>query len=269
MKKLIAFVLVCLLCCPAALAAEWAEGRSAAQPYEGVPEINLSESMGYAVRYPRDKMPARVFCDTVQIYLPREDIVRGEGKLTVHRGKERLAVIDFADEASVTVEPLSEEVCANLRWGGGTCISAKLPVSLSLTEEYYITMDEGCFRTVDGNLPNPPITENAQERWIVTFEGDYGVSGLYYSKGLDGDKVGDTILADAVQNGDKLTFDLVIGGDAVAAVVFSDNDSVRFEQPEYEETTTIRASVVGDELNWGVVFLDVNGNVLETVRQSK
>ena len=300
MKRLIAILLVALLCCPAAFAVEWAEGRSAAQPYEGVPEVDLSQTIGYAIRYPRDKMPASCFCDLLEIYLPREDIVRGKGKLVLHQGNEEIAVVDFEDEKSVTISPLSESMLNALRWGGGTRVSAKLPVSLKLNEEYYITMDEGCFRSVNGDIPSPAIS-GGEERWVPVFTSDFGVSGLYYSKALaqsepeapaaeeteeaaeDEDaeaqeeeepatidpleiEVGDTILCMDAEPGDWITFDLVIGGDATVAVIFSDNGSVVFNETEYTESATLRGQVIGEELNWGIVFLDDNGVVLETVR---
>ena len=301
MKRLIAVILVCLLCCPAALA-DWAEGRSPAQPYEGVPELDLSTTMGYAIRYPRDKMPASLFCDVVEIYLPREDIVRGKGTLVVHKGDERLAVVDFADEDSVTIEPLGESTMNALRWGGGVCVSVQLPVSLSLNEEYYITMDEGCFRTVDGDIPNPSIIEGGAERWVPTFVGDYGISALYYTEGElpaaetiveateegaeEGseeeteeaaepteapaeEEAGEVVLCSKVTAGDKVTFDLVLGGNAAVAVLFSDNESVVFDQPEYTASATIHGTVMKDELDWGVVFLDEGGNLLDTVRLGK
>ena len=46
MKKLIAILLACLMLASVAQAAEWAEGRSAAQPYSGVPEVDLTKTMG-------------------------------------------------------------------------------------------------------------------------------------------------------------------------------------------------------------------------------
>ena len=302
MKKLLSILLICLLACPAALAAEWAEGRSAAQPYEGVPEVNLSESMGYAIRFPRDKAPASVFCDVLQIWLPREDIVRGAGNIVLHHGEDEETAIDFADEKYVTIQPLDESMLSALRWGGGTCISVQLPVSLRLGEDYYITMDEGCFRTVDGDIPSPAIMAGAEERWVPTFSSDYAISGLYYSAALEQEEpeaaeepaegeaaeteeaaaeetaeaepeeleeVGETILISDVKAGDKITFDLVLGGDATVAVIFSDNGSASFQQSEYNESQTIRGTVTNDELNWGVVFLDNDGNVVNTIIMKK
>ena len=84
-------------------------------------------------------------------------------------------------------------------------------------------------------------------------------------------EVGDVILSrnlregDALNEGDIITFDLKMGGDAKYAVVFSENDSVSFDPPEYTESGTIKGAITGDELDWGVVFLDENGDVLEVL----
>ena len=54
MKRLFVLMVVCMLLTTscAALAADWTEGRSAAQPYAGVPEVDLDTTIGY--RYKSD-----------------------------------------------------------------------------------------------------------------------------------------------------------------------------------------------------------------------
>ncbi|MBQ3304207.1 MAG: hypothetical protein IJH03_06670, partial [Clostridia bacterium] len=79
MKRLLALVLVCLLCATSALAAEWAEGLGPDQPLPGVPKIDLSKEMGYDYTYPSAKLKVKYFCNVLEIYLPREDIELGEG----------------------------------------------------------------------------------------------------------------------------------------------------------------------------------------------
>ena len=63
MKRLIALVLAGLMVLGGAcLAAEWPQGRSAAQPYSQLPEVNLSETIGYIMLFPRAKLPASRYC---------------------------------------------------------------------------------------------------------------------------------------------------------------------------------------------------------------
>ena len=176
MKKLAALILICVLFVSTAYAAEWTDGRSAAQPYAGVPEVNLDETMGYIMLFPRAKMPAQNYCDVLEIYLPREDLVLGEGSLTLCNAEGELEKISFADSERVELRPLEEPELEGLMWGGGMCIEVHLIKSLSFDENYYILMDDGCFTAAEGKLQSLAITSN--EAWVPVITGDYGVSGL-------------------------------------------------------------------------------------------
>ena len=59
---------------------------------------------------------------------------------------------------------------------------------------------------------------------------------------------------------------MVLGGDAKTAVVFSENDSVFFEQLDYTESCPVTGTVTKDELDWGVVFLDETDEVLQVIK---
>lgn len=65
--------------------------------------------------------------------------------------------------------------------------------------------------------------------------------------------------------GDKAIFDLVMGGEAYAAVPFSPNGSVDFDQQEYNASTHIIGTVTKDEVDWGIVFLREDGTILQTL----
>ena len=55
--------------------------------------------------------------------------------------------------------------------------------------------------------------------------------------------------------GDKIIFDLVMGGEAKVAVPFSDNGSVVFDRAEYSESCHVVGTVLKDDVSWGVLFL--------------
>lgn len=59
--------------------------------------------------------------------------------------------------------------------------------------------------------------------------------------------------------GDHVNFDLVLGGKAVSAVLFSNNDSVNFDQVEYVASATVTGTVIREDISWGIVFLDEAG----------
>lgn len=278
MKKLIALVLVCLFCMATAYAAEWAEGLSPAHPYEHKPEIDLDDMIGYMTLFPNahHNIVAEHFCDVLEMYFPREDIVLGEGNLTLCNASGEVVTINFADTDRVEVRKLEEVELDGLLWGSGSCIEIHLPFSMNLNEEYYVLMDEGCFTASEGKVTNPKITN--PDAWTPQVIGDYGIGNLYYSAPVEveaTEEEGEAEAAEAQSGeveyklvpevGDQITFDLVMGGDATAAVVYSENDSVFFPTPQFTESCTVTGSITGEELDWGVVFLDEAGTVLYIV----
>lgn len=325
MKRLIALILAGLMALGGAcLAAEWPEGCSPSQPYSHLPEVNLSQTMGYIMLFPRAKLPTTRFCNALHIYLPRQDVAAGEGLLHLYEkavdGGEAAEVcfVDFANADSICIRPLTEKELQNLMWGEGRCIEVFLPRSLEFGDkghDYYVLMDEGCFTAADGALKSLQITSD--EAWVPVIQGDYGISGLYY---LDAPPAGEGQEASAEEEpeeevieyqdyeeqseatpeatetpepteaptqtpeptsapeetpadpseyvvrpdtGDKLYFDLVIGGDAKLAVVYSENGSVAFDGIEYDQSGPVRGTVVDDEVQWGIAFYDENDNIFD------
>ncbi len=279
MKKLIAILLVCMLLASAASAAEWTEGLGPHKPYSGVPELDLTQTIGYIMMYPRTKMPAKYFCDALQIYLPREDLALNEGTLTLYtEDNEVVGTYDFADGDHVKLRLLDDWELDNLMWGGGMCVMVQLDRSLEMGKKYYVFMDEGCFTAANGTIPSLFIGN--PDAWTPVVEGDFGVSGLYYSdppvepdpSQMEIPSDAEGAEADAAEApgqeaepityklhpelGDIITFDLVMGGDATTAVIFSENDSVRFDMQQYETSQTVTGVVTDTDLNWGIVFLN-------------
>ncbi len=275
MKKVAFVVALVLLFCAGGQAAVWPEGRSAAQPYSGTPPVDLEKTMGYILLCPGTALPARTFCDALEIYLPREDVELAEGRIRLMRrgdgGKGReLFSIDVADRDSVSIRRLTEEEQDSLMWGGGVCIRARLPKSLEFgVEDYYVAMDEGCFTASGGALKSLTIAK--PEAWSPVIRGDYGVSGLVYSdEGAESEKTDrapDRETTYKTQPGlkDRIDFELILGGRASRAVIYSSNDSVRFAEYEYAQSAHVTGEVIGEDLNWGVVFLDENEEILEAV----
>lgn len=331
MRKLIALAMACMLLGGVCLAAEWPEGRSPAQPYSGKPEVDLTQTMGYIILYPRAKMPAAAFCDVLEMYLPREDLERGEGFVHLYETIEgedepvEIAAIDCSDPNSADIRPLTEDELEGLMWGGGMCVEFYLPKSLEFgaaQHDYFVLMDEGCFTAADGTLKSLAISN--PEAWVPVIEGDYGVSGLRYidrapvaepeaaeepeesevtyiemgdAEALeaeaeevedeaeeteapeetpepepeeDGDALPGSEYVMVADEGDIIQFDLVMGGDAAYAVLYSDDGSVVFDVMEFTESASVTGTVVKDSANWGVVFLPETGEgeiaVLNMVR---
>ena len=305
MKRLIALLMACALACGAvAYAAEWGEGLGPAHPYAGSPEADLGKIIGFILLNPSEQMPAQGFCDTLHIYLPREDVALGSGLLHVYNDAGEVESVDFADERSVVLRPMTEEELTSLIWGSGVCIDIFLPVSLNIGERYYVNMDGGCCTAAGGAVESFPIDG---QTWVPVVTGEFGVNGLYYSwrvqpeappveelpeaetsEGAEAEtseapeagtpaepaeaaQMPEEIISTGVRKahpevGDVITFELVLGGHAKVAVIYSENNSVYFPEPEQTASGTVTGLVIGEELDWGVVFLDERGEVLSLVK---
>ncbi len=337
-------------------AAEWKEGLGPEKPYSGVPEIDLNENMGYVMTYPRDKMPAEHFCDALEMYLPREDIVRGSGEVSISDENGVIYTGHFENPDEVDIRPLTETEMEGLMWGSGTCVSIKLPVSLDFGKTYQVNMDEGAFTAANGAVTNLPI--KGEGNWTPVLTGDFGIANLSYRRAVEEEADGQTedgtaeeetngvseaveintggaaatdssssgstgsdaadmfASLNAVSNSgssdtaaagtaapnttaapagddaaasdsadeaeseadsygeptlkplkdDKLVFDLVVGGDVVKAVPYSENGSVLFDSLEYSASQTVVADIIGNEVEWGIVFLNADGDVLDVLQ---
>jgi len=298
MKKLLAVVLVCLLCATSALAAEWAEGLGPEQPLPGVPKIDLSKEMGYDYTYPSAKLKVKYFCNVLEIYLPREDIELGEGHAHLYDSTDtEIADLDFANPDQVELRVQQENELVAKKWGSGVCIEMHLPVSLKFNESYYVLMDLNCFTAGENHVSNYDLTEKTQ--WTPVLESDFGIEGLFYftppapPEEEEGEAAEEAPEEAAAENpfeksmateeeapveeelgepkynpvtGDKIHFDLVLGGDAKTAVIFSENDSVLVKQQDYTESSPVTLTVTKDELDWGVVFLNDKDEVIQAIK---
>ncbi|MBR1821683.1 MAG: hypothetical protein IJ769_08685 [Clostridia bacterium] len=277
MKRLVALILVCIFCMATAYAAEWAEGLSPAKPSNLKREVDLTQTVGYWLMFPRTGLSADRFCDVLEIYLPNPDVELGEGTATLWDADGEVAIVDFADPAQVELRPLEEVEMESMHWGSGVCVEMHLPISLKFDEAYYVTMDEGTLTSNGGKVKSSRIPYSDQvpieeQYWTPSVTGDFGISGLYYSEAAEVDEEAEETEAEGPiepkynpAKGDAIHFDLVLGGDAKTAVMYSENDSVYFETLEYTESSAVTATITGDELNWGVVFLDENGDVVDYV----
>lgn len=245
MKKAIAMLLaLALLCAGSALASEWQPGK----PYKGVPEMDLTQVLGYMVFSPNSGLTADLVCQRLYLYLPREDVEAGEGSLRVFDGEKEVCAVPMTSEA-VTLRPMTEEEKTMLQWQGGVCFEVRLTSSLPLNKSRYVNLDADCVVTLEGGIGNIPVT--GTNEWLVQATGDYGVGGLTYLRD------GEAVLAPAA--GDTIRFDLTLGGDAAIASIYSPDASVAFDLGSYMESGEVVGQVVSDAPSWGVVFLSAEG----------
>lgn len=259
MKRIIALALALLLLTGTA-SAEWAEGMNSSKPYEGVPEVNLDEQIGYMMFYPQDGLPTVTACQRLYLYLPREDVQAGEGTLYLYneRGDEVWSTA-MNDAEAVTVRSINAAELTGLLWASGTCFEVLLPRTLELGKTYYVNMARGCVVAENG-------VENAQlggTEWAIKMDSDYGVSGLEYRRKQDDGTWEEGILHPTA--GDEIRFNLVLGGDATIAAIYKYNDSVDFLMTTFVESCEVIGEVTSDNLVWGVMFLDAWGKEIDRV----
>ena len=282
MKKLAALILACLLCMTAvpAFAAEWAEGLSPAKPSNLKPEVDLEKTVGYWLLFPRAGLNAERFCDVLEMYMPNPDIELGQGTATLWNAEGEVCVLDFANPTQVELRDLEESELEAMHWGSGVCLEMHLPISLKFGENYYVTMDEGTLTTHNGavksmTIPYSDKVDITEQYWTPAVGGDFGISGLYYSAPVAETETDDEAAEEAEAapaepkynpgKGDVINFDVVLGGDAKYAVMNSENGSVFFDTLEYDASGHVTGTITGDDMNWGVVFLNEEGAVLDYI----
>lgn len=262
MKKLtvILAMALCVLTAVPGLASEWADGLSPEKPYSGVPEVDLTQKLGYMMFYPNANMPAEHFCRTLYIYLPREDVEAGRGVLYLCSEEEgELLRFEFGNEEYVKRRALTEEELDGLLWGGGVCFEITLPEALKLNEGYFVNLDRDCIVTADGKLGNLEI--GGTDSWAFRTDSQYGVSGLQYRRPLaDG---GYEEMIHAPKAGDEVSFELLLGGEAASAAIYCYDDAVDFDSIAFSESATVTGQIMADCPVWGIAFLNGEGELLD------
>lgn len=261
MKKLVAICLILVLCVASASAADWPEGYSPAKPYQNAPEVDLETQMGYMMFYPNTQMGVAGGGRILFIYLPREDVVAGSGKLHVRtedKGEEWSVALN--DTEYVNQRPMLEKEKNDLMWGSGTCFEIMLPTSLRLGTTYYIDLDTGCIEAGE-KITNPAVKGDAQNGWKFTTDDAIGVNEMEYRR-LKGDGSYETVLNPSA--GDEIRFDLKINEEVALAVIYTEADA-SFEVTNYTESCEVIGTVTGENPVWSVLFLDNAGNTLAWV----
>ena len=255
MKRIIALVWAAalLLCAGAAQAAGWREDLGPERPYTTMPQVDLTEEIGYMMFYPNQGMPATTVCQTLFIYLPREDVKAGEGMLQLNTAKDGPVLsIAMNDADAVRQRAMSEDELELWLWGSGSCFEIRLPRTLEFSKDYYITMAQGCIVTDDG-LESPAIQDRSA--WRITLGGDYGIGGLMYQDAPTGQTTD--------QARGEISFRLELSGEAKSAVLYSRDASVDFPVTFFGESSHVTGVVTGDTPDWGVMFFDAEGMKLD------
>lgn len=259
MKKLIAMCLVLLMVAASASAAEWREGLSPSKPYENVVEVDFEKNIGHIMFYPNSGI-ATAGANMLFIYLPREDVKAGAGKLTLYStdAGEELSV-NMNDTTHVIQRAAFEGELEDLMWGSGTCFEVVLPVSLRAGTTYYVDMEKDCIVDVARAVGNPQIRSSALDNrsWHFTTVAEFGVSAMEYRRPTGEDTYENQILMPKA--GDEVRFDLLIGGEAKCATIVIPKEAeggITFDTMIFRESCEVTGVVNVDDPIWDVIFWD-------------
>ena len=263
MKRLIALCLaLMMLYAVPASAAQWPEGRSAAKPYEGVPEADFTKTVGYMMFYPKTGVEVVGGLRTLFVYLPREDVKAGNGELTLRSDEDRSTwSVAFSNTDYVHQRPMIEEELVGLVWGGGTCFEIALPVSVSLNRHYYVDLARDCIISNDNKVSNPELSGDSS--WHFSTEADFGVSEMEYRRALSNGGYDSGIVTPAV--GDEIRLDIVLGGEATTAVLYQ-YSGADFGVTTFTQSGEAIGTVTAEDPDWGVLFFDASGNQVGIVQ---
>ncbi len=262
MKKLVSTlaILAALVafCAPALAesAAAWSNGQSPAQPYKGVPPVNLSKKLGYMVLDPLNNENADGASGILRIYLPRVDVKAGAGSINVYEegAKSPLETIVFDDSSRVTMEPIGAEDLAWLYWESGVCFTVRLDNSLDADKTYYATLEEGTILATDYEAVTNTLLDG-RKGWTFTTNTDAGVTARRRSGG------------DMPKVGDDVTVEVKLGGAVASATIFCDTDAVTSDGQPLNESGELTAHYAKAGLaSWGIALMDESGTLITAYR---
>ena len=260
MKRLVVICLAVMMLCTNAFAATWADGLGPQKPYLGTPEVDFNETIGYMMLYPTNGDNVNVDDLLVlKIYLPREDVAVGEGKLAIKsKGIGVIEEIEITEETFVA-RPMTEEELEALMWGCGTVFEIALEKPLQINRNYYVEMSEGAIVSNEYEAVSPKIS--GKKEWYFNTETENYIDKLSYKRVVEGKDKPQSV--DTVQVGDYAEFDIVMAEDTAYAVIFCDNGAIIPASNYFEEgvKTTIDFPVEGT-VEWGVAFFDAEDYLL-------
>ena len=248
-------IAICIICTGAAVAEGtqesvfplWENGLSAQRPYEDLPEVDLTEKLGYMMFYPTNNSVADIGTKVLEIFFPRTDVSAGDGKISLldKESGTLIASYPMSDGKHVAFAAASAKDLEWLGWETGMQALITLDASLFIDREYYVTFDKAAIVVRDYEIENPAMT--TQRGWSFSTASNYGVEGLTVNED------GNTIVQ------------IKLGGSAIEAYPFLIGEGdLNTDMDMLSENGSITIQASSGKVEWGIAFADANGNVLAT-----
>ena len=264
MKKIIAICLVLMLGLTAS-AATWEEGLGPEKPYLGSPEVDFEETIGYMMLLPMKDDTVAPGTVTLSVYMPREDVEVGEGKLILTSAEDELAVEIPVNAETVTKRPMTEAELEAVLWGCGTAFEIVLEKPLEPNRHYTAEMTADCFYAPAQEMGSPAI--EGERAWSFNTAIGSAVEGVTFLRMEEGAEAPAEIpYEESVRVGDQVRFTVALGEDAGSAALVSTNGVILSDTTYFEESVEVVARFpAAGEVEWGVAFMDANGVVMYTI----
>lgn len=223
----------------------WSNGLSAAQPYKELPEVDLTQKLGYMMFHPANGGTADVGQRTLEIFLPRTDLSLGSGMIHLIDKADGSTVAEYSVTDGEYVKLIStiETDLEWLQWETGMTLVVMMDHSLPIDHEYYVTLDEGIIQAEAYGISNPEMV--TERGWSFSTASDYGVEQV--ETGEDG----------------NIVVHVRLGGEAVAAYPYLiEGSDLTTDVNELTESGTITITGAQEDLKWGISFVDASGNVV-------
>lgn len=260
MKKFFVICLALMMLCSNAMAATWLEGLGPQKPYTGTPEVDFTETIGYMMLSPINGSNVRTGTVTLGIYFPREDVEIGEGFLYLHTEEDGPVMEIEINEHIMTRRAMTEEELEARLWGCGTVFEVEVGEPLLANRHYVVQMTEGCIVSAVNDVVSPAIA--GRDSWTFDTIALSYADQLVCTRPVEG---GEPVVVEDVQVGDTANFQVVIGENAVAAALYCTSGTFQYVQSYFTESTAAAVSFMeAGEVVWGVVFLDANGNAVDS-----
>lgn len=187
------------------------------QPVEVVPAAGDDNSVGLMAFYPNnnENMYALAGTNTLTLYFENKGITLGTGKIGIYQ-KSSGAIytsVETAQTDNFLIGEMDSVGTSLTGWESGTKIDIFFDKTFLALEQYYVLMDEGCFKL--GSVNSGAVTNET----LVTF----GVKNY----GVDTSLLG----LDTLHNvGDVVTLNIMVDGEEASMYAFTEFDET-FIQP--------------------------------------
>ncbi len=243
MKKYLSMSLICILsmllvACGGKSASDSATQEISLQPMEEVlkaptevmPDDKSSNSVGLMAFYPNndENMYALAGTNTLTLYFENKGIKLGDGKIGIYKKADSsiYASVSTADKGKFDVGEMDSVGTSLTGWTSGTKIDVYFDKVFLAGDEYYVLMDEGCFKL--GQVLSAAVTNASLINFGVK---NYGVDVSHLGLGKEHNV------------GDVVSFDITVDGAQASMFAFKEFDETFLTPNPINATSSTTASI--------------------------